>query len=1519
MPTKGGPAAIAGFEYQLWFTATKISDVFFDDKIAVEPEATVVREPIEEGGLMSFKYTPTSIDDIVVFRDDQVTFYNLKYVAPGLTSWTVVALVREGVLASLWSQHKKSKNAKLVFVSESPCSLLQRVFVQASEASSPKDLKYRLTSKRSWDQWSRAMKALGVTCSELIELARSVRFQLCISPEDMRESIRRNFFERVTNDSFVADVLYRFATTSARDSKRVTQASLIEYLRENKIYLKSIHADEDIVKQFITASSVLAHWKQDFGPNTSTHIRRRETDSLIDWIKKPLKAGGGPILLLVGSAGCGKTVILRDVVDSIQQEQIPCLALKADIHSGTSLTELSQILNLPDTIDRLIGSLSESHSTVVLLIDQIDALSQSLSVNRQPLRIYFNLIQRLLSMPNIRIIVSCREFDLHFDPLLRQFETNEIQRVGSLSDVELDFVLKKVGIEPSSIHPSLRSLLRTPIHLDIFCTICSPDLKLLSLNTLQDLYNELWKQKILARQAMDERAALLDAVHALSDKMYASQKLSVTIDQFADGWPKAIGYLQSESLIFVTGRLVQFFHQSFFDYVFARSFVASGKGISKELLSHHQGLFVRSQVKQVVAYLRATDHASYILELKRLLTSKRTRYHIKLMLINQLGFEQNPSDAEWQLVNETILTDSVSVLRFIESIRAGDWLRRLIDCGLLLDYMTDTREDIFGRCEWMLTTVVQTEPDAVLDFVLRMPLADSRDRVIWNVLNNLRDWQNPTAQNLFQEVEARIPEEMKSARGHILQNGLATNPNWVADYLLSHTLKGINSLSQDEIGRPEYIDSKLNQVFAELYENHPNLVLHCGIPIVTALAVKTKTQGPGEFRSDWAFFGRGGNDLVFLHWQLYEMVSEQMQKLAKKDVKGYKKLTREMASSNSLAVMNLVVRGYLVSPSDFIEDAYRLLTRPELLKNHTLDPWFGYDTRRLISAIYPLLTDEQRFSLNSLILAAEPEGERKKEARWWRGRNRFLLLGAIPEQHRKSQAPLQKIFLELERKFGKYEDAKPAQSKGGAVGAPLPSGAYRFMTPKQWLQSFQEYDESTGWDAKNHFQNKRGFPFGGLVEHSRAFEASVKEEPEKFYPFVLRLLDEPVAASYFAHGLSGLVEGGFDSARLRDLVKGTMKKNPDAEVRRTIIKAIEYLDKQNALDVELIDILGNMATMDPDPEKELWNPTNTGGVTYHLGDPLNAGINSIRGFAVWTLVLAGRRSEFTQKVFEHLDQVSNDKSVAVRCCAVVHLAHLIRNDRERTLHILLKLTDGLEPHVVTYGLECISYLMSEYFSIFVPHLKVAMRIQSRIGYDSVQHAVGQLLMLASVERIRRSEQLLEKAFALSEDAKAGALDFAVRHLLHPKPYVQTKAVRMCRRLLRNKSEVVQSEYARSVAIFDAKDFPRLYPFVLSYAKSGVAKRGIDSFHFFEYLMKALNSEPKKCLILLKAFIRRGKPEPGFYSDEPIKILVGAYSRLKDSKAPPRILEQSMDIFDTMLVIDEYRGQAQDVLRTADYT
>jgi Cdc6-like AAA superfamily ATPase len=127
------------------------------------------------------------------------------------------------------------------------------------------------------------------------------------------------------------------------------------------------------------------------------------------------------MLVVKGKKGVGKTTVLHDVYCQLADEnEFVVLAIKCDQFYDVNLKGLSkQLFTNLESFNDFFNALRDKGGKFVVLLDQLDALSQTLSTDRRWLQTYIKLIQELLNLPNTRIIISTRSFDLEYDADLR--------------------------------------------------------------------------------------------------------------------------------------------------------------------------------------------------------------------------------------------------------------------------------------------------------------------------------------------------------------------------------------------------------------------------------------------------------------------------------------------------------------------------------------------------------------------------------------------------------------------------------------------------------------------------------------------------------------------------------------------------------------------------------------------------------------------------------------------------------------------------------------------------------------------------------------------------------------------------------------------------------------------------------------------------------------------------------------------------------------------------------------------
>lgn len=154
-----------------------------------------------------------------------------------------------------------------------------------------------------------------------------------------------------------------------------------------------------------------------------------------------------------------------------------------------------------------------------------------------------------------------------------------------------------------SISEQLLAFLGNPLHLYLYLRVM-PFGKLRNPITEEVLYDGLWRIFVIDINA-NKREKVLKLLDAMVDAMYRRQELFVHKQEFESNYNDELNYLLSNGLLLCTsnGR-VQFFHQTMFDYIYARRFVENKYDLLKELSNQHQGLFSRAAVKVSLVFAR---------------------------------------------------------------------------------------------------------------------------------------------------------------------------------------------------------------------------------------------------------------------------------------------------------------------------------------------------------------------------------------------------------------------------------------------------------------------------------------------------------------------------------------------------------------------------------------------------------------------------------------------------------------------------------------------------------------------------------------------------------------------------------------------------------------------------------------------------------------------------------------------------------------------------------------------------
>ncbi len=272
----------------------------------------------------------------------------------------------------------------------------------------------------------------------------------------------------------------------------------------------------DLLGAIRTASSELRNCSQEIAGIT---IERIEVQEILDWLfEAPVEQHLG---VLIDRPGGGKTVVMAMVLKALEERCIPVLAIKADALSNIQDGQaLARRLELPGLVEDCMTVLSTDQVCVVLF-DQLDALSLALSGDQATLDVMLDTLARLSDIERIRVVASCRTFELRHDPRLSSVKIDRTFTLQPLTDAAVAIVLDELRVDPARLLPEHRNLLTVPQHLRTYAQLVEdrlPGGDLESYRSLQDLYGALWVHWVSGRPpdlpSPEARAAAIDLLEA---------------------------------------------------------------------------------------------------------------------------------------------------------------------------------------------------------------------------------------------------------------------------------------------------------------------------------------------------------------------------------------------------------------------------------------------------------------------------------------------------------------------------------------------------------------------------------------------------------------------------------------------------------------------------------------------------------------------------------------------------------------------------------------------------------------------------------------------------------------------------------------------------------------------------------------------------------------------------------------------------------------------------------------------
>ena len=1260
MTLSGGAAAKLGLRYEKWWTLSELVRMLRSETDSLRPE-------------------PPSVDGVefVVKAGRQQEFHQAKR-SHRSGHWTRATLASSGVLKNI-GKLLIGNSHRFVFVSGSDARELADICEAAAGAESFEEFKAQFLGAASRaSSYEEVQKEWNCDGRDAWDVLRRV---------DVRTTSEHELVTKVDwglsalflgNANDLCDRLASIIDEAVHHT--IERAELLSQLREAGFLLRKVSSPRTARQAVADATD---RYLRGVRRNLiqGSLIPRDKTDEIVERLTGEQPAD----CVLTGKAGTGKTGCVLEVVEKLRGRGARVLAFRLDWYmSASSAADLGERLELEESPALVLSAAAKlDGAPAVLIVDQLDAVSAMSGRASQT----FDVVEQLLSeakAARIGAVVVCRAFDWQNDPRLRTLIRDNDREVNlnELSLDELQGVLAKAKVDANAFSTRQLDLLRLPQNLSLFlnANFSSP----MAFSSVSDLLGRYWneKRRLVRERAERESDQWLNVIDTMCGAG-KTQHLSVPEHKLDGFSPSYLDQFVSEGVLAKDGTSYAFGHESFFDYCFARIFANKERPLTTELKSSEQHLFRRSQVRQVLVYLREADFDRYVKELAGILSDEEVRTHLKYLVFALLASFDDPRDVEWDVwmayvephlpaIEQGACEDRLTMLAWQRIFYAKSWFEHFNKRGMIAKWLAagGPDADLAIGC---LSSQQRYWPDRVAEHL--EPYVEYGGEWVFRLKNVLAMSDYAASRRLFDlflklldngafDTSARSPDGVLGRVWRRLRDGqLLWVPEIVAHLLrrCSHQLQHDTVSELTDALRHGVANGGATEAIGRASEHHPRAFICHVLPAVLEMAEAAGKIGsrPPVRDAVWPYLVKGAYSFTD---SCLVALTDALANLARSD-DGLRDEIEVLVGKQTYVANHLLLAVYRGG-------AYRYAD--EAVMEFCSNPWrfhCGYSdslnwcATETLKAVVPHCKPASRTKLEKVVLPYVDPYEKGATGVRHRGWAAFNLLTAIPAELRSDRA--KRRFEELQRKFNSPAVA-PKGVVGGIVGSPIAPERADKMTDDDWRGAIATYRSNTrgGRTFKDGFR-------GGAWELSSVLSKAAKEEPERFARLGLDLPREtnPV---YFSALLRGLAETALDEDE-KVVVCRRVFECARVECGHDIA---DLLAKASApLSEDALDMLVWLATKAEDMEdEEQWNKDSGNGQFYFNGDIDTNGINTTRGraaLAIGGLIL--KDGTYVPRLEAVLGELVRVRSASVASCVAYALRTVAYHDVALGIDLFLRM------------------------------------------------------------------------------------------------------------------------------------------------------------------------------------------------------------------------------------------------------
>lgn len=1183
-------------------------------------------------------------------------YHQVKSQNAATGSFSLKKLSSMGILANFKEHLERESNSKCVFISSDGSNQLRKLVQRSNAGKNLKEFKeFCIQDKDSLKWFDELVEIWDVLEDKTYGFLKRIEVRT-IDPKTLKDDVINHLDTLISGDSEnCLDVLAQYMYKSIH--KELDGMNLWNYLNSRGFSVLDWNRDLSLFTKINESNKEVADYlKQTF--ICDTFLEKNEVGEIFDLLQDE------SMVLLSGDANSGKSSILYEVLNQSDSQGYTPYIMKIDNlgHINTK-KDLKDTLELPETPEKVLANISKA-SKGLLIIDQLDAVSQYSGRNADIYdKVIFSIIENSKLYDNLKVLIACRTVDLkndyRFKKLIKENEKN-IVNVSGLSENSIVKTLERFGIAKNKLNNAQIQFLKNPLALYLQIELVE-DVEFKEGNSLSQIYAKYWKKKkrCFSRKS---RSSWIKVLSYVSDYMSSKKSLFIPLNKLED-YEDEINILLTENILKKLRKNIYFFHESFFDYTFAKLFSDKEKDTCEYLLENDQYLFRRAQVRQILTYKREEGEESYYKDIEKLIENPNIRYHIKDLVFRFINSLKNPSMKEFSCLKKNLLNEQSEY--FDESWKAlisTDWVIFLKGNNLFQLYSKEKNEEalkkvielmirfssLLKKDQLNILKDIYKKNDSLKDFIVNQLYSSIR---IEN-LDQLELYGDFLEYGVFDEFLSNLnPYTVSRENSHVFIGWL--------DKVLKYSHK------KSKVDDKEIFELLPNNLSLKTFLKEENQYFYYReyIEVIDLFLVDSKYLEKNNPYNRFRY-----NNL--LDEEIFDVFINCFGELAKNNEKCARSKISEYLSYKNKNYDRMVLKILKKAPDIFREDVVNFILDSIINDKKKLDLEL-YEYYLFMEKVSKYFTSVDIKRLE-VILAYYPNWERPNKRSYEQfnrssvGYSQLYILSGMDKSKLSSALDLR--LKELKRKFTNenIEEYVRQNQKTMAsiVPSPISLEKLKLMNDEnllKFLKAFNQPDSRVNYD---------------INQLSWDLKKIAKEDPRRFYHLIKKLPLETYR-SHINEIILGMAESNSLSEKdVNDILEYTYI-NFKGISGNCIARVIENYTNYNYNEFSL-KVIKYFLLEHPDPDEDHWK-NNINGRT-----PYSNGINCTRGqMAIAVGTLLNDTPKYLSKFKPIVERITNDRTTAVKSCSLGALiAYYNNNEKEFALKLLRKLIDSSDEEIL---------------------------------------------------------------------------------------------------------------------------------------------------------------------------------------------------------------------------------------------